>query len=73
MNHGPDGMGDAAMDHGAMAHGMMDHGAMDHGDHEASVSYENGTVAVVDLASGEVVAMIPVGKNATGIGAASPR
>ena len=68
MNHGPD-----SMDHAAMDHAAMDHGAMDHGDHEASVSYETGTVAVVDLASGEVIAMIPVGKNATGIGAASPR
>lgn len=67
-NNGPGGM---AMDHGDAP---MDHAAMDHAAHDmGGPSYDTGTVAVIDLASGEVVKVIPVGMNATGLGARTPR
>lgn len=68
-NNGPGGMG---MDHGEMDHGAMDHGAMDH-DAMDEVSYDTGTVAVIDLDSGAVVKVIPLGANTTGLGARYPR
>jgi hypothetical protein len=51
-----------------MDHGDMNHEGMDHED-EAS----GGSVVVIDLESGEIIAVIPMGPNATGIGAAAPR
>ncbi|MEK9499404.1 YncE family protein [Gaopeijia maritima] len=68
-NNGPGGMdmamgGDEPMDHGAMA---MDHGA--HAMEEEGL----GTLTVIDLDSGRVVATIPVGDNATGVAARYPR
>lgn len=70
-SNGPGGM--------AMGGGDADHAAMDHAEmgHEMATggapTYETGTVAVIDLLSGEVVKMIPVGTNATGLGARIPR
>ncbi|MEQ9570208.1 MAG: YncE family protein [Longimicrobiales bacterium] len=68
-NNGPGGMG---MDHGddAMDHADMDHDDMDHTD---APTYETGTVAVIDLDTGRLVKMIPVGTNTTGLGARNPR
>lgn len=69
-NNGPGGMqmdmGGAGMDHSA-----MDHAAMAGGDD--APSYDTGMVAVIDLDSGELVKMIAVGGNATGLGARAPR
>lgn len=69
-NNGPGGMG---MDHGdeASDHADMDHAAMGHD--AAEPSYETGTVAVIDLDTGRLVKMIPVGTNTTGLGARNPR
>lgn len=65
-NNGPGGMGMAmggeGMDHAAMQHDMGD-----------GPTFDTGTVAVIDLDSGEVVKMIVVGSNATGLGVRAPR
>jgi DNA-binding beta-propeller fold protein YncE len=58
--------GGSSGDHQAAAH----HGA---GHHKGGPAPETGTVTVVDLEAGEIVAVIPVGRNATGIGTAGPR
>lgn len=64
-NNGPGGMG--------MAMGGGDH-AMHHPEAETpEPAYDTGTVVVVDVATGEVVEVIPVGANATGIGAPAGR
>ena len=64
-NNGPGGMamGGEGMDHAAMQHDMGDSGA----------TFDTGTVAVIDLDSGQVAKMIPVGTNATGLGVRTPR
>lgn len=65
-NNGPGGMamGPDAMDHAAMAHEEMQHEVAA----EAAPTFDTGTVAVIDLDSGQLVKMIPVGQNATGLG-----
>lgn len=67
MDMGMETSGD--MDHGAMDHGAMDHGAMGHGvtRHEAPVP-TTGTLSVIDLATGQVVKVLEMGENTTGIG-----
>lgn len=76
MAMGPEAMG-GGMDHSGMDHGDMDHGNMDHGamDHEGMDHGDDdgGSVVVIDLVSGEIVAVIEMGPNATGIGAAASR
>lgn len=69
------GMDHGGMDHTGSDHGGMDHGGMDHGGHDMGMetTLDGGTVVVIDLESGETVRVIPVGPNATGIGAAAPR
>jgi YVTN family beta-propeller protein len=64
-NNGPGGMAMGGMDHAAMGHEMPAE--------DAEPMYDTGTVAVIDLDSGEVAAVIPVGTNATGIGARAHR
>jgi hypothetical protein len=59
MAMGPEAMDHAAMDHDAMQHDISE---------DAAPSFATGTVAVIDLDSGEIVKMIPVGTNATGLG-----
>jgi YVTN family beta-propeller protein len=70
-SNGPGGMamGPEAMDHAAMDHAGMQH-EMVGGE---GPTFDTGTVAVIDLDSGEVVKMIAVGTNATGLGARVPR
>ncbi len=71
-NNGPGGMQmdmGGGMDHSAMDHAAMGHSAME----EDAVSYDTGTVAVIDLDTGEVVKVIEVGGNATGLGVRDPR
>lgn len=63
-NNGPGGMG---MDMGG------DHAAHHPEGGAPGGGYNTGTVVVVDTASGEIVRVIPVGRNATGIGAPSGR
>lgn len=77
-NNGPGGMnmsmgGEMAMDHDAMGHPDDDDEAMDHGGHDMDAEADTGTITVIDLDSGAVVATIPVGTNATGVGARYPR
>lgn len=71
-SNGPGGMmmgmsmgGDAA----AMDHSDMDHAAMGHEmKDEATEGPETGTLTVIDLATLEVVAVLDMGSNTTGIG-----
>jgi len=62
-SNGPGGMSMPGMGGGA-----MDHAAMGHGDMEMADAPEVGTVTVFDLATGEVLAVLEMGTNATGIG-----
>ena len=71
------GMDMEGMDHSNMDHSTMDHSNMDHGEmemddgvvrHEAETP-TTGTLAVIDLESGEVVKVLEMGENTTGVGA----
>jgi DNA-binding beta-propeller fold protein YncE len=71
-SNGPGGMGMAMeggehAEHEAEGHHAEHHAASD------TKAWDTGTVAVIDTATGELVKMIPVGRNTTGIGAPGAR
>jgi DNA-binding beta-propeller fold protein YncE len=73
-SNGPGGMSmSMGSDHGDAGHGAGGHDEGHHGDGHGEGGPETGTVTVVDLAAGTVVKVVPVGRNATGIGTAGPR
>jgi len=62
-SNGPGGMSMPGMGGGAMDHAAMGHEGMEMADRP-----ETGNVTVFDIATGEVLAVIDMGTNATGIG-----
>jgi len=73
-SNGPGGMqmggGDNAAEHDAADHTGMDHGEMDHAgmEHASPAGTDTGTLAVLDTATGDVLRVLEMGSNTTGVG-----